>query len=175
MVLKITKLDAARRQLDTAVLLYFNQRDPVSIHVLAAGAHEILSDLAKQAGDSMVLEKSLFALLPEDLAGFARRAARSPQNFFKHANRDSRKMLEFNPEFTGVMLLDAMASYVHITGDEPPTFEAFADWFGMQHPKLFANAPEAKALLERAKVEFANMDRATFLREYLAHANTLRP
>lgn len=32
----VTKIDAARRQLEVAVLLYFNDRDPLAIHTLAA-------------------------------------------------------------------------------------------------------------------------------------------
>ena len=34
--LHVTKLDAARRQLETAITLWFHDGDPVSIHTLAA-------------------------------------------------------------------------------------------------------------------------------------------
>jgi len=39
--LKISKLDAAKRQLETAIRLYFNEADPVSVHTLAGAAHTI--------------------------------------------------------------------------------------------------------------------------------------
>jgi hypothetical protein len=45
--IKISKLDAARRQLDTAIRLYFMEGDPVSVHTLAAAAFEILKDLVR--------------------------------------------------------------------------------------------------------------------------------
>jgi len=43
--LKLSKLDAARRQLETAVALCFQEGDPVSIHSFACAAHEIVETL----------------------------------------------------------------------------------------------------------------------------------
>ena len=43
----ITKLDAARRQLNQAIWLLFEDRDVVSIHTLACAATTILNDVAK--------------------------------------------------------------------------------------------------------------------------------
>lgn len=54
--LKISKLDAAKRQLETAIRLYFNSADPVSIHTLACAAHSIISDLNKKyKGKPMIM------------------------------------------------------------------------------------------------------------------------
>jgi hypothetical protein len=46
----ITKLDAARRQLRTAVTLFFQHGDEVAVHTLTAAAHQILIDLLKPQG-----------------------------------------------------------------------------------------------------------------------------
>jgi hypothetical protein len=48
--LKVSKTDAAKRQLETAIRLWFFSADPVSIHTLAAAAHQILHDLGKKRG-----------------------------------------------------------------------------------------------------------------------------
>ena len=48
--LRLTKLDAARRQLETAVRLYFHEGDPVSTHTLAAAAYNVLRALNKRQG-----------------------------------------------------------------------------------------------------------------------------
>jgi hypothetical protein len=40
----------ARRQLRTAIRLWFDDGDPVSIHTLAAAAYEILHTLARRKG-----------------------------------------------------------------------------------------------------------------------------
>ena len=46
--IKISKLDAAKRHLETAIRLYFNYGDPIAIHTLACAAHGILSDLNEE-------------------------------------------------------------------------------------------------------------------------------
>ena len=42
----IRKLDVAKRQLIQAILLFLQGRDTVSVHTLAAAAHQTLSDIA---------------------------------------------------------------------------------------------------------------------------------
>jgi argininosuccinate synthase len=44
----VTKIEAARRQLNTAIELWFNDGDPVSIHTLASSAHQIIHDLNRR-------------------------------------------------------------------------------------------------------------------------------
>lgn len=46
----ISKIDAAKRQLETAITLYFQNGDPVSIHTLAAAAYDVLHALCKVRG-----------------------------------------------------------------------------------------------------------------------------
>src|SRR4051812_2812006 len=46
----VSKLDAARRQLQTAVKLWFHDDDPVSIHTLLMAAHEIFRVLNRAQG-----------------------------------------------------------------------------------------------------------------------------
>ena len=41
----IKKIDAAIRQLDTAISLWFNEGDEIAIHVLACSAHQIIHDI----------------------------------------------------------------------------------------------------------------------------------
>src|SRR5205814_1397104 len=41
----ITKLEAARRQIETAITLWFSESDPVSIHTLVSAAHRLVYDI----------------------------------------------------------------------------------------------------------------------------------
>jgi hypothetical protein len=50
--MELTKLDGARRQLDTAIELYFGERDLVSVHALAAAAFEVVTALRARASHS---------------------------------------------------------------------------------------------------------------------------
>ena len=99
---------------------------------------------------------------------------RSPQNFFKHADRDPDAELEFNPEFTEYMLLDAMVTYARITGEIPTLFNAFSTWFTLQRPEKTNRPPEIKARLMKAKEYFGHLTRGEFLRLYLEDSATIR-
>lgn len=50
----ISKIEAAFRQLRTAVLLFFSDQDPVAVHTLTAAAHEILRQFAERKVPIMV-------------------------------------------------------------------------------------------------------------------------
>jgi hypothetical protein len=53
----VTKLGAAQRQLDTALKLWFEEGDVVSIFSLAASAHQIIHDLnSKGKGDELLFD-----------------------------------------------------------------------------------------------------------------------
>ncbi len=47
-VITISKLDAASRQLQTAISLWFTSDDPVSVHALAFAAYEVLHTISKK-------------------------------------------------------------------------------------------------------------------------------
>jgi len=64
----VSKFEAARRQLETAALLYFNEGDNVSIHTLVSAAYGILEDLAAKQGQKMFLEHSMVAAMGEEWA-----------------------------------------------------------------------------------------------------------
>jgi len=86
-VIKVTKLDAARRQLRTAIELWFAGGDPVSIHALAYAAHEIIHRLFRQKGLSdLFFDSSL--IKPEYSKEFSL-VIKDSANFFKHAKRDN--------------------------------------------------------------------------------------
>jgi hypothetical protein len=103
--LHVTKLDVAKRQLETAILLYFNNSDPVSIHTLAAAAYNILRTLNKNVGDIMLKDCGQF-LNAEQQKEF-HRCVNEAENFFKHADRDADKSYKFKPESTEAMLVEA--------------------------------------------------------------------
>jgi hypothetical protein len=58
----VTKLDAARRQLRTAIHLWFNDGDPVSIHALAFAAYELSTLSARNVIETAVIFCSIRTL-----------------------------------------------------------------------------------------------------------------
>ena len=88
--MKVGKLDAARRQLETAIRIYFSEGDPVATHTLAAAAHQLLADLSKARGSAPMLTDSLLRMIRQDQVKQARDRFNAAANFFKHADRDPR-------------------------------------------------------------------------------------
>ena len=79
----VTKLDAARRQLATAIELWFYDRDQVSVHALAFSAHEIIDVLSKKAGRTRDLLWDTIMVKDSDRRKYRDFLSESA-NFFKH-------------------------------------------------------------------------------------------
>lgn len=131
---RVTKIDVARRQLVTAIRLFFEDRDAISVHTLTAAAHEILRDLSKLTdGASIIKDNPL--VRPERRKEFVDIVNR-PQNFFKHADRDPDGQMEFRSEVTQFLLIDAIFMYEALTRQRLPKGAVFATWFMTKYPNV---------------------------------------
>jgi hypothetical protein len=130
----LTKLEAAKRQLETAITLYFNDADPVSIHTLVSASHEILAALNKEAGNTPTIISD--SLINEGYKKEFRKWMKEPRNFFKHADKDPKGAYTFYPEINDFFLLDACETYQVLTGEKVPHFIIFRGWFNAQHPHI---------------------------------------
>jgi hypothetical protein len=133
-ILKVSKTDAAKRQLEAAIRLWFFDGDPVSIHTLAAAAHQLVHDLGKARGIATTL-RELSNVRPE-FRKQMRAAIAHDENFFKHAERDPDALLEFKPITTTYMLGDAVFTYEALTSERPPILRTFQMWMMIQNPDL---------------------------------------
>lgn len=112
----ITKLEAAIRQLDCAIDLYFNEKDAVSIHTLACAAHQIIHNInTDQNGPEL-----LFDNVDTRKAGakVTRQLLHKHYNFFKHADNDPCPNcgVWFDNEITDIFLLSAIIGVYYIRG-----------------------------------------------------------
>lgn len=99
----ITKLDAARRQLRTAIELWFADGDVVSTHTLAYAAHEVIHDIHRAAGKGKLLFDS--PRFPKADRQKQAQFLKSAASFFKHAQRDITTKLDFDPTLTEIFLI----------------------------------------------------------------------
>jgi hypothetical protein len=131
----VTKLDAARRQIRTAIRLWFEESDPVSIHTLASAAHEIVHTVFKRKGLSGLLFDTRL-IKPEYRSDFANLIT-SPSNFFKHAQRDPDSEIEFDPILTEMILIIAVYGLANIDGNSGDIENTFMAWMAIHKPNLF--------------------------------------
>ncbi len=83
----VTKLEAAERHLRVAIRLFFEDRDLVAVHTLAAAALDLLRGLARRHGVGSSFLKDNPLVRPEKKQELAR-LVNEAQNFFKHADHD---------------------------------------------------------------------------------------
>ena len=124
MVDKITKIDGARRQIETAIELYFDNKDSLSVHTLAWAAFKALFDLYPHH-NSDGFDAQLDAIMGKEgwqsMSGVA--------NFLKHADRDPDAFLESHHPVMGMSVIGlATLLYRRIAGEFTLKMMAFDYW-----------------------------------------------
>lgn len=124
----ISKLDAARRQLATAITLWFEDRDPVSIHTLVYAAYEIIHAVSKQRNPNRrdLLFDSL--LIKDEHRVEYVKFVKEHANFFKHALNDGNAVIEFRPVLSQMFFLMAILG-VELCGEQKNTEESAFMWW----------------------------------------------
>jgi hypothetical protein len=158
----ITKIDAARRQAETAITLWFFDADAVSIHTLGSAALGILHDLGDRIGEpAMVFDPKYFR---EETFEEWKKAAKKAQNFFKHADKknDPIAVHEFRPSSNEFLLSDCVDTYSRVTNERTPVMRVFWNYFMIHHPEYFQSIP-----IKPFTVELRSLPRAQFYNEAL--------
>lgn len=133
--MRLTKLEAARRQLETAIRLYFAEGDEVSIHTLAAAAYSLIRDINEhRQGEAML--KDLHLILSDDLARVFRSYINRPENFLKHADKDPDEVGELEPKWAELLLWEASRKYCAMTETQNKIMVTFIFWFVTHWPEL---------------------------------------
>jgi hypothetical protein len=165
--IKISKLDAARRQLDTAIRLYFMGRDPVSIQTLAAAAFEILKDLDEHGPKTGTFYDRLQVNVKPEYREFVADLFRKPQNFFKHADRDPHDILEFTLASPEYFLASACEKYKELAVEQSPEMLTYVIWFSFQNPEVLTPLFALHFAELRGKRKYSPDQRLEFFNEYI--------
>lgn len=120
----ISKIDAAGRQVDTAIDLYFANGDSLAVHTLAFASFKLLFDLYPHRNDDGFAKN-----LDNMIAAEGWRALSGPANFLKHADRDPDAVLAAHHPEQGMAVIGlATVLYRRIAGDFTPKMRAFDFW-----------------------------------------------
>lgn len=156
----ITKIEAAERQLDTAIKLFFENVDHLSCYTLAAASREITDDLCDKRkheiyrselarlGDPQKVRLSFrdeleILIKPEHLKE-AMRLFKKTQNFLKHADKDHDQDLDdFSIKELSFVISFAIKNFVLLEKKWSPAMATFFYWFIAVNPDLM-NVKESK-------------------------------
>lgn len=165
----ITKLDAAKREIETAILLWFRYADDVAIHILTSAAHRILHDLLVHAGTSSTFFDNKY--LPKGAEKETKRILRKYETFFKHAKDDPNDTLDYNPVCTQYYLYDAVESYLKLRRGETDLMTAYRLHYQLAFPAYFQES--MPILKKRFPVEFLSAcDRTEFFKYFFGRPVT---
>lgn len=130
-IIKVTKLDAARRQLRTALELWFADGDPISIHSLVGSSYQVLHDLNRKAKGPPLLFDS--PAVKKEFSPDAVRRLKEHMNFFKHA--DLRKIkgapsmaIDFDPRLNDLYFLACVLGVAALGLKHTDHEAAFLGW-----------------------------------------------
>ena len=147
--LTISKIEAARSQLDTAIELWFRDGDPVSIHTLAAAAYQVVHDIKTHRG----IEQELMydsIVIKDEYRSLWINLVKKQQNFFKHADRDPNELVEF-PLSANVLFMVMSLYGLEILGEKKSIpMRIFNTWLSLNEYSAIKKEYVAE-LKEKAK------------------------
>lgn len=164
-VITISKLDAASRQLQTAISLWFTSDDPVSVHALAFAAYEVLHTISKKRNSYR--RDLLFNsdLIKDEYRADFNKAVKKHAYFFKHADRDPEGVIDFNPKINEWLIIFGITARLLCGEIRSPEVSAFLWWISIQRPELLTESGHKmvrdhlpidtlKSLRRRSKTDF---------------------
>ena len=133
---KLSKIEAARRQLDTAIRLYFENDDLIAVHALSRAAFRVLYDLHPADDDYKKLVTQTIQYL--GWGNFTKLT-----NFLKHANLDPEGEAD-EPNEADIQIGIGFAAmlYRKMTGTLTPEMEVFHVWMKVMNPEHFHSIRE---------------------------------
>jgi hypothetical protein len=126
----LTKKSVAKSQLKTAISLWFQDGDPVSILVLAFNAHEILHALGKKIGKPSKLKTWLATLSKRH-----QKQWEYVWNFCKHGWKDIDDDVPHDPRHADFLINFAGQCYRDVFGKPSPLLFAFDLRFLLEYPE----------------------------------------
>jgi hypothetical protein len=143
---EITKIEAAGRQINQALRLFFDGGDTVSLHTLASAAAQLIADLGRPYGLGVTRNKAV--IKPDRWREF-RQAITEYEVFFKHADQDPdpNAVLKFHPEMSELTLVEAIEVLRQLTGKLSHEAFWFCIWIFSTKPSLFLDSPLKQLVL----------------------------
>ncbi len=173
----------AKSQLIEAIHLFFEERDPVSVHTLSGASLEILNDHITDKGivwDNNLIFHYEAIYIKEECRKEWQAKVREAKFFFKHADRDLKKgkiEIEFDPETNEFYILEAIKTLGAVIKEEhfwPAEFKIFLAWIICKYPQIFEDRAVAEQLIRAALETKADYKKAIdFMNKYPERFNPI--
>lgn len=159
--IKCSKQEAASRQLDVAIELLFEGRDPLAVRTLAGAAFTVFSDLVGHRQGA----KSWREMIKEDAVaehGLTMKQAHDilhdAQNALKHADRAPDAEVTMSDAENDLIIFVATLECGNLGGPLSTLMQAFQIWFFAMYPDVLVNGQDPK-LVEIGQRMLGRLDR----------------
>ncbi len=168
-LVKLSKIEAAKRQIESAIWLWFVDDDMVSAHTLASAAHRTIRELAALWGASTWPSTSTY--LPNQNPGHRPVRTDDAVTYFNEVKED--ESYAVSEQWVELCLFDAVMAYSNLAEDRcgSALMSTFVVRFGVLRQDLFV--PDAFSLIERKVSGAFNLERLErlskldFLKEFI--------
>ena len=149
--IRVTKIQAAQRQIDVAIRMLFRNEDPVAIHTVAMAGFRILRDLTEKMGLEHPIDSMIKPGKEKEFWG----ALNSFSNFCKHADLDPNGVsISFREDANDTALLIAATYYRNLGYQWTNEMQFLSAWYVSLHPDVLSeNAGVATRALVRSTFE----------------------
>ena len=165
----ISKLVAAKRQLQTAIRLWFSDGDPVAVHTLAFAAYEIIHVISKKNNPyrpTLIFDSDM---IKDEYRSDWNKTIKSTAGFFKHANKDPSGSIDFVPATTVLFLMASLSGLRTMKEEAGREGVAFFYWLCFHQPD-WIKMEFRKSLEDRISVkgiaEIKSVKKADFLKVF---------
>jgi len=138
---KITKLEAGQRQLESAIRMFFANEDILAVHTVSRAAFRILYDITKEGEAKTALDAYIKKV------GMNR--FNEVTNFLKHADQDPEAEIDDNfYKYTEAGIGMAIGLYAYNARKINPEMKGFRLWSAMMRPEHFDIPEDTKKLTD---------------------------
>ena len=166
----ITKLEAAKRQLDCALELFFDEKDAVAIHTLACAAHQVIHDINRdQNGPELLFDHKDTS---DPAVKVTKKLLHSQYNFFKHADNDPCPNcgIRFSSDISDIFLLSSVIGIYYLDGTINTLQRAFINYIHVNKGDFLTQdiVEYLKSKIDdEVKLKLKGIGKREFLKEYL--------
>lgn len=175
-VVSITRKEAARSQLDRAILLWFEdeEADLPAIHTLTVAVQGVLTTLCRDMKRPTSKLVGWIDAQPKRV----REILRSPQNFFKHGYHKQQQrykdIVAYRPQMTDLFLMGNIETYHRLFGSASVLMLCFALRYSFENPSALPMSQTKSKLAKRIEIEkLTELRKPQFFKTIVPHLRAI--
>jgi hypothetical protein len=162
LIVRVNKTEAAMAQLDSAIWIWFHHGDWISIHTLAAAAHDCFAALVSHRKGKTMLMRAWY----KEQSQAKQDQIRKVRNFFKHGLKDLKGEVRLPIFYTLMVMFDCVIYCGNLT-PITPLMRAYAIRFCIENRDVMKR-DLSYLFTEGIKIEdFVELDRTEFMNKIL--------